>query len=65
MELVDNFLDLGRNLIPDNIFQVKLTNEKQQIIKTLQAALQSAMTSYEETEGLNNSTFVTKSVTYR
>ena len=65
VELVDNFLDLGRNLIPDNIFQVKLTNEKQQIIKSLQAALQSAMTSYEETEGLNNSTFVTKSVTYR
>ena len=50
VELVDNFLDLGRNLIPDNIFQ---------------AALQSAITSYQEMEGLDNTTYVTKSVTYR
>ena len=50
VELVDNFLDLGRNLIPDNIFQ---------------AALQSAITSYQEMEGSDNTTYVTKSVTYR
>ena len=50
VELVDNFLDLGRNLIPDNIFQ---------------AALQSAITSYQEMEGSDNTTYITKSVTYR
>ena len=50
VELVDNFLDLGRNLIPDNIFQ---------------AALQSAITNYQEMEGSDNTTYITKSVTYR
>jgi len=53
VELVDNFLDLGRNLVPDNIFQ---------------AALQSAITSYEEMEtgnNTNNTETVIKSVTYR
>ena len=50
VELVDNFLDLGRNLIPDNIFQ---------------AALQSAITKYQEIEGSDNTTYIAKSVTYR
>ena len=50
VELVDNFLDLGRNLIPDNIFQ---------------AALQSAITNYQEMEGSDNTTYIAKSVTYR
>lgn len=47
---MDNFLDLGRNLIPDNIFQ---------------ASLQSAITVYEEMETGGNVSTAAKTVSYR
>ena len=82
MELVDNFLDLGRNLVPDNIFQVVIMDVRWSLLHSnypqiiprpspttvFQAALQSAITSYEEMEtanATNNTETVIKSVTYR
>ena len=55
MELVDNFLDLGRNLVPDNIFR---------------ASLQSAITKYKEGESTllndtHSNTLVVKTLEYR
>ena len=55
VELVDNFLDLGRNLVPDNIFR---------------ASLQSAITKYSEGENTrlkdtHSNNLVVKTLEYR
>lgn len=49
IEILDNFLDLGRNVVPDNLFQ---------------ATFQTAGTKYEE-EKVNNTTLYKKALAYR
>merc|ERR550519_3034895 len=50
IEMMDNFLDLGSNMLHDNLFQ---------------ATFQTAGTKYEETQSLNNDTTYHKIVGYR